>query len=228
YAAQVPDTFRFLVKAHELCTVPRFGRQNRYNAVPGDANPQFLDPVYAAEQVIAPAVDGLKHKPGPIVFQFTPLQLQYIGGADRLIDRIGAFLAALPRGPLYAVELRNRDLLTTRYIAALQAADGIYCFNVHPKMPPLGEQAKLFDGAAQRAVVVRWMLGGRQEYEEAKDRYAPFDKLVDEDPVSRNAIAALALSAIAAKTPVYTIANNKAEGCAPRTVFKLAERIVQG
>src|SRR5262245_5955808 len=51
YAAQVPDGFRFLVKAHELCTIPRFGPQNRYNAAPGEPNPQFLDPAYATEQV---------------------------------------------------------------------------------------------------------------------------------------------------------------------------------
>jgi hypothetical protein len=94
-------------------------------------------------------------------------------------------------------------------------------------MTPIAEQAALFPGVPLRAVVVRWMLGGSQSFEEARDRYAPFDRLIDEDPASRDAIAELAVRAIAANLPVYVIANNKAEGSGPRSVFALAERISQ-
>lgn len=36
----------------------------------------------------------------------------------------------------------------------------------------------------------------------------------------------MSVDAIAKQTQVYVIANNKAEGSAPLTVFKLADRIV--
>lgn len=226
YANATPPGFRFLVKAHELCLLPTFGAKNRYNRKPREANPSFLDPTYAAENVIRPAVVGLRDKLGPIVFQFTPLNLRPLGGPNAFVERLRTFLLALPRGPLYAVEIRNEDLLTERYLDALAAAGAAHCFNVHPKMPSIADQTTLTRERTFPAVVVRWMLGGDQEYETARDRYAPFDKLVDEDPQNRDAIAQLAVNAIARRTPVYTIANNKAEGSAPLTIFKLADRIV--
>jgi uncharacterized protein YecE (DUF72 family) len=226
YADATPEYFRFLVKAHELCLLPTFGAKNRYRRAARDANPTFLDPAYAADQIVRPAVEGLREKLGPIVFQFTPLNLRPLGGPNAFVERLRTFLLALPRGPLYSVEIRNEDLLTERYLDALDAAGAAHCFNVHPKMPSIAEQVALTRERRYPAIVVRWMLGGDQEYETARDRYAPFDKLIDEDPVNRDSIALLCLDAIARRTVAYTIANNKAEGAAPLTIFKLAERIV--
>ena len=66
------------------------------------------------------------------------------------------------------------------------------------------------------------MLGGDQKYEAARDRYRPFDRLVDEDPPARAAIAARCVAAAAAQRPAYVVINNKAEGSAPLSAFQLA------
>ncbi|HSN89168.1 MAG TPA: DUF72 domain-containing protein, partial [Thermoanaerobaculia bacterium] len=58
-AAAVPDDFRFLVKAHEVCTLARFPDRPRHGGQRGQANPLFLDASYATEQVVAPYVEGL-------------------------------------------------------------------------------------------------------------------------------------------------------------------------
>ena len=47
----------------------------------------------------------------------------------------------------------------------------------------------------------------------------------DPDPVRRSQIAELCSKAIAQRLPVTVVANNKAEGSAPKTLFLLAEAI---
>jgi uncharacterized protein YecE (DUF72 family) len=229
YASDVPDDFRFLVKAHDLLTRPTLPDG-------GGANPQFLDASYASSEVVAPMMAGLGHKAGPLVFQFTPLRLRG-DDAARLLDRLERFLCLLPRGPLYAVEIRNRELLGHRYASILRAAGVAHCFNIHPSMPSPREQAIAIAGEAptieaardavrsQPAFVARWMLHSGFDYEGAAERYAPFTRLVDEDPASRELLAAMAAKAFLAGRDSWIIVNNKAEGSAPLTVIKLAERV---
>jgi uncharacterized protein YecE (DUF72 family) len=147
-------------------------------------------------------------------------------GTQRFAERLSAFLQALPRGPLYAVELRNTELLVPAYVDALTDAGVCHCYNVHPRMPAVQHQAQSVAAATAPALVVRWMLHPRWGYDAARVRYQPFDRIVDADPASRAAIAALCLETAAAGRPAYVIANNKAEGSAPLTLFRLAEQIV--
>jgi uncharacterized protein YecE (DUF72 family) len=138
-----------------------------------------------------------------------------------------AFLEALPHGPVYAVELRNHQLLSPAYHEVLIDLNVGHCFNVHPSMPPLHEQMRLIPPETMPILLVRWMLHPGQRYEEAKTRYQPFDRLVDDDRDNRQAITSLCLAALAAGHPAFVIANNKAEGSAPCTVFRLAEDVAQ-
>ena len=50
--------------------------------------------------------------------------------------------------------------------------------------------------------------------------------MVDADPTSRQAIAALCLDSSVRQQPSYVIVNNKAEGCAPLSIVQLARQIV--
>ncbi len=227
YAAAVPAGFRFVVKAHEACTVARWPDHARYGARRGEANPLFLDAAYAAGAVVAPYVEGLGATAGVLLFQFAPQELGPLGGAERFVDRLGRFLAALPRGPRYAVELRNPEALGAHHAEALAAAGALHCLNVHPRMPDLGTQARETAALGAPALFIRWMLGADLTYEAAGRRYRPFDRLVDEAPAIRRTVAALALEAAGAGKPVYVIANNKAEGSAPLTLFRLAELIAR-
>jgi uncharacterized protein YecE (DUF72 family) len=227
YAAAVPNDFRFLVKAHELCTLASFRATGRYAQRSGETNAHFLDPTYATEHVVRPYIEGLGAKAGPLLWQFPPQHVAALGGVQRFVERLHAFLQALPRGPLYAVELRNRQLLTPSYVAALVDTGAVHCFNVHPSMPSIPQQLGHAMPAAAPALVIRWMLHPHHHYDAAKARYQPFNRIVDDDPWHRNAIANLCLEAVAAGCPAFVIVNNKAEGSAPLTVCKLAERLVQ-
>jgi hypothetical protein len=76
-------------------------------------------------------------------------------------------------------------------------------------------------------LIVRWSLHPARRYEEAKTRYQPFDRIVDDDRDNRQTITSMCLAAIGAGRPTFVIANNKAEGSAPCTVARLAECVVQ-
>lgn len=222
-AAQVPDHFRFLVKAHEVCTLQRFPLHERYGERRGQINPHFLHAGYATHEVVRPVVEGLGAKAGPILFQLPPQAAAAMGGAARFAERLHGFLEALPRGPLYAVELRTPELLTRDYAAALHDVRAAHCVNAHPTMPSVARQAERAGVDDAHAIVVRWMLGHGQAYDAAVERYRPFDRLVDPDDETRDAIAALCRRAGA--RPAYVIVNNKAEGSAPESIRRLVEAL---
>lgn len=225
YAAQVPEGFRFLVKAHEVCTLARFPQHERYGVHRGQPNERFLQASYAADMVVAPFVEGLGEKAGPLVFQFPPQDTRGFGGPARFVERLHAFFAALPRGPLYAVEVRNEELLTEGFAQALTALGVCPVLSAWRHMPPVVQQAVRTHALTARALVARWMLPPHLGYEEAYARYAPFNRLVEEDTVTRQALAGICAAAAGRGLPSFVIINNKAEGSAPLSAVKLAQSV---
>ena len=228
YAADVPAHFRFVVKAPAAFTDPVV-RTPGSGAAARD-NPSFLDAMAAAEAFVKPALAGLTHKAGPLVFQFPPLGRRLAGDVRGTAARIGAFLAALPTGDAtYAVEVRDPELACDEFAAAIREAGGVPCLAIHARMPPVTEQARAYGldrEAGALPLVVRWNLHAGRRYEQAKADYHPFDRLVEEDAPSRGALAALARETAAAGREVFITINNKAEGSAPWSVAKLAAAIV--
>jgi uncharacterized protein YecE (DUF72 family) len=225
YARAVPEDFLFLVKAHEACTLARFPDHARYGAERGQPNRLFLDAAYAAAEVVAPYGEGLGAKGGALLFQFAP---QELGSPPRFAARLHAFLDALPRGPRYAVELRNRELLTADYAAALASTGACHCLNVHPRMPEVRVQAHLAGIAAAPLALGRWLLGRGATYEAAGKRLAPFNRLAAPDPVARRALAELARESLAAGRRFLLTVNNNAEGCAPLSIVALVQELLAG
>ena len=228
YASKVPDHFRFLIKAPSLFTRPlmqQSGLKDRQVT-----NPSFLDSVMAKNIFLQPCLEGLGEKMGPIVFQFPPLGPPLLRNIPRLLARMAAFLAMLPRGPLYAVEVRDHQLVSRDFASCLQDAGATPCVAVHARMPPVDIQASAYGLTSrdhQHPIVVRWNLHAGRQYEEAKAKYAPFNELVEEDVESRISLAKLAQHAAKNGQNVFMTVNNKAEGSAPLSVIKLAEAIVK-
>jgi uncharacterized protein YecE (DUF72 family) len=218
WAAEAPQDFRFLVKADRKVTSPH----DPEDASRRSRNPRFLDAAYASAEVVRPLIEGLGSKLGVVVFQFPPIPPNLVGGPGAFLGRLERFLGSLPTSCLHAVELRTPAFLGERYAQLLDSTETAHCYNVHPAMAPLARQMALIRPFQQPALVVRWMLGHGQQYGSAKDRYRPFDRLVDEDPGTRATIARAVLDVSLAERDAYVIANNKAEGSAPLTVFRLA------
>lgn len=235
YAQQVPDTFRFIVKAPASVTDATV-RGERGEAVAD--NPCFLDARLAASEFIEPCLAGLGGKAGALVFQFPPLPARILAQPAAFVDRLAAFFDALPPLPArtgeadglcLAIEIRDACLLTPRLIRMLRERGVRYCVGLHARMPdPLRQAAALalLDGGEPAGpLIVRWSLHSGFKYEQAKAKYEPFNRLVDEDPATRAALAELAARYALAGQPVLIVANNKAEGSAPLTCTALARDI---
>jgi len=225
YATSVPDRFRFLVKASQEVTSPTLRSSDRGRH---DHNPRFLDPIFASAEVVQPFMEGLGDHGGPLVFQFSPLGHSFTKNPLVFIERLCGFLEGLPKGPWYAVELRDEALLTHEYIDVLKASGATHCVNIHPRMASIERQIEVAAPVIETRLAVRWMLHSGLEYEDAKNRYAPFNRLVDEDLSSRRAIAKLAIATVKKGGETIIIANNKAEGSAPLSLIELAKEIVAG
>lgn len=221
HAEQVPEGFRFLVKAPQSLTAA-------YLFESREPSPHFMDPAAARDLFVSPCRAGLGAAAGPLVFQFPPQGRSVTRDPAAFATRLQRFLERLPDGALYAVELRDRELLGPETMRALEASGARLCLSVHARMPPVQVQAAAATSLGRGPLVVRWNLHAGFADEEAKSRYAPFDRLVDEDPATRVAIAALCRDCAARGDDAWVIANNKAEGSAPLTLERLARAIVAG
>jgi uncharacterized protein YecE (DUF72 family) len=230
YAAQVPDGFRFVVKGPAAFTDPVLRKPGSGEAARD--NPSFLDAAAAAATFVEPALAGLGGKAGPLVFQFPPLGRRLTADVPRITARIAAFMAALrgrtPRSATLAVEVRDPELACPAFAAGLGDAAAVPCLAVHARMPPVGEQAAAFGidrDDCPLPLVARWNLHAGHRYEEAKQAYFPFDRIVEEDVPTREVLARLAARAAARRREVFITINNKAEGSAPCSVERLAAAI---
>ncbi len=236
HAAQVPEDFRFVVKAPNLVTDARArdksGRRTLHN-------PDFLSSDVAIADFVRPALDGLKSKLGALVFQLSPLPTEILGDPAAFLGRLSTMLRALPDlrpaapDAVVAVEVRDAVLLDPRWMqefsAVLRDAGATFCLGLHPRMPPLAKQLPMLRSLWPGPLVCRWNLhrkhGGPGGFEEAERLYAPFATMLDPDPETRHALARVILGTTGAGQPAYVTVSNKAEGSAPRTVVALAEAI---
>lgn len=223
WAQQVPEDFRFLVKAQEACTVSRFPMHARYGKQRGAKNPGYLDAAYVEDRIIGPLEQGLGAQLTALLFQFPP---QDASRPLLFADQLHAFLRRLPKTIHYAVELRNPEFLTAQYGSVLSDVGAVHCHNVWSHMPDVLAQARAIPPKARSPLVVRWLLPRGGHFEDAQQRLAPFDRLVAEDVAARETIARLVARAESHGVPSLVYVSNNAEGCAPESIARLAQSIV--
>ncbi len=219
YAAAVPPHFRFLIKAPASITDRAL--RDRTGTPIGD-NSGFLDADAAITAFIEPVREGLGDHAGPLLFQLSPMPNSL--HVARIIAELDRFLARLPKGPLYAVEVRDASLATAELCTTLSEHGVRYAVGLHPRMPDAKHQLALAASQPPGPLVVRWNLTrlatAPQRYDEAKRTFAPFDAIQAPDDATVSALAeAIAEHAHA----VFLIANNKAEGAAPLTLRRIAD-----
>ena len=101
-----------------------------------------------------------------------------------------------------------------------------HCFNHWSRMPSIGTQLDLADVITGSALVARLLLRHGRQYEQMKEAYAPFDRIVEPDAQMRTDTIRMIELALETSLPAYVIVNNKAEGSAPLTIYEIAELLV--
>jgi uncharacterized protein YecE (DUF72 family) len=222
YAAVLPSGFPLVQKVWNRITIHTFtGHQD--GGVAGALNPDFFNADLCVAEVIGPSLEHLGEHAGPFVFEIQTIARRTGLGPEAFAERLDAFLAALPRGPRYAVELRNEEYLHPAYLAVMRKHGAAHVFNSWTRMPSIGEQLAVPGVFTAPFVVARALLRPGRTYEDAVDAFAPYDKVKEPNMGLRTELAKLGAEALMKKIPAYLLTNNRAEGSAPYTTIAVAQ-----
>jgi uncharacterized protein YecE (DUF72 family) len=223
YAEQLPSGFRCCIKAPAGVTAFTLG-------APGarvERNADFLSIERFATDLLEPLSLAFMAHTGPIILEFPPFPRTLQLEPAAFVDRLDRFLSALPREFDYAVELRDARLLTADYRRVLAAHQIAHTFNYWSAMPSIAQQAATVSPDELPFSVVRLLLKPGTWYEDQRDAFRPFNRIVSPDPPMRADVTQLAMRALARQKRVYILVNNKAEGSSPLTVVELAKRLAR-
>jgi len=229
YADQVPDQFQWVSKVWERVTIYSFPEHARYGKFAGKINPDFLNFDLLSEKILAPYSDeSIKRKTGPFVLQFAPFSPNVLNYTE-FLGRLAAFLHRLPKDFMFAVEVRNKELLTPRYFDAINKNGVTHCFNQWNSMPPLRDQmviAAKAGGLSADFYISRCLTPLGMNYEQAGKLLEPYTSVKKQDHQMRESICQIARRAMTNHKRAYITANNKAEGNAALTMAAIGKMIV--
>lgn len=219
YAKQLPEGFRCVMKVWNAVTAFVDPRTR-------GPNPQFLDAGFFKDAVLAPIDKAFFKHLGPLVFQFLPLARHELPKPNEFAWKLDRFFAQLPKGLACSVELRNPELMTPNYFAALKRHNVAHVFNHWERMPALHEQLANPASLSGEDVVCRLLLPQGVGYEQAREAFAPFDRIQAPDEQMRQDVVSLWKAVRAANRRLWVVVNNKAEGSSPLTVRALWKRLL--
>ncbi len=223
---QTPGEFRVSLKVTDRITVKRFPNLPRYGPDAGAENPDFLNVELFQDAFLKP-LEHLGRKLGILIFEFSTFHpssgvtlAAYLGLMDR-------FLARLPRGYAYAVEIRNREFLTSDYLALLRTHGVAHVFNNWTRMPPVIEQTEIAGVLTAPFAVIRSLLKPGRTYEDAVRLFQPYESLREENPQARMGVAEAVRHCVIEGKTLYAYINNRVEGNAPKTIEGILDLLDQ-
>jgi uncharacterized protein YecE (DUF72 family) len=224
-AAQVPPDFQFGFKVTDAITLRKFPNLPRFGPQAGLPNPDFLNADLFASAFLKPCA-AIRSQVGVLMFEFSKFYAtDYQHGRDFVAD-LDRFLGALPAGWPYAVEMRNQHWLAPDYFQCLARHQVAHVFNNWSDMPPVNEQMALPGSRTNpRLVAARFLLSPGRKYQEAVDRFRPYDRTQEVNPEARASGARLIAEGQAVgadgKTLIYV--NNRLEGNALNTIAAMLD-----
>ncbi len=208
-----PAPLKFALKVPEEVTVQVFPRHARYGPRAGMANESFLNADLFKIMFLEPLEPYVDRVP-VLIFEFgsrtTPLKL--------FVDALDKFLSALPKTFRYAVEVRNREYLQPPYFACLKSHGIAHVLNGWTRMPTISEQLAIPDIIPADFTVVRALLKQGRPYEQAVEKFQPYDRIQEENPEAREALRKVIQRMREERRSAYVFVNNRLEGNSPETI----------
>ncbi|HEV3164676.1 MAG TPA: DUF72 domain-containing protein [Isosphaeraceae bacterium] len=218
-----PSSFLFGFKVPEEITVALWPGHARYGARAGQANESFLN-ADIFQTYFAQRLQPYAAQVGTLIFEFGTFNKKTFPAVADFYERLDSFLAALPPGFRYAVEIRNEEYLLADYFATLARHNVAHVFNAWTRMPTLGEQITIPDAFTADFTVVRALLRHGRTYEQAVKSLEPYQRVQEPDLSTRRALRRIVDRAVMVKKPAFLFVNNRLEGNAPETI----EAVVAG
>ncbi|MEP7365430.1 MAG: DUF72 domain-containing protein [Acidobacteriota bacterium] len=215
--AQVPPSFQFGLKVPEAITVKRWPNHARYGVRKGLDNELFLDAEYFKQRFLN-LIEPNRAQVVPLMLEFGSLAKKDFADVGAFAAALDPFLAALPKGWKYAIEIRNDNYLVDDYLRVLRAHNVAHVFSSWTRMPPLDAQVMRDDLWTANFAVCRALLRPGLAYETSVDAFEPFDRIQLEYPEARAALRSLIDKSRKRGEPGYIYVNNRLEGNAPGTI----------
>lgn len=220
--ASAPKELQFAFKVPEEITVRTWPTHMRYGARGGSKNESFLDAALF-ERMFAKPLEMYAARVGVLIFEFGTLPKRTYDGVRPFVDDLSRFLAALPRGWRYAVEVRNPEYLDPVYFDCLRSMNVAHVFNAWTRMPELPEQIAIEEAYTADFVVARGQLRRGRSFEQAIEKFQPYDRVQEPNPCARTALKELMERAAQEKQLAFLFVNNRLEGNAPGTIEAVTE-----
>jgi uncharacterized protein YecE (DUF72 family) len=116
------------------------------------------------------AMERLREKLGPLLFQFKYFKRDEMPGATVFLDRLEPFVETLPPGFQYAVEIRNKGWLVPRLLEILRRRNVALALIDHPYMPRAEEYRRRPELITADFAYIRF-LGDRYKIEEVTKEF---------------------------------------------------------
>jgi uncharacterized protein YecE (DUF72 family) len=214
---QTAGEFRISLKVTDRITISRYPDLPRHGTRRGKENPDFLRLELFEDAFLAPLAQ-LGEKLGAIIFEFSTFYPSSTVNRAHFVELLDRFLARLPKGYAYAVEIRNRDFLTEDYLAMLHSHGVAHVLNNWTRMPPILEQVQVSGILTAGFSVARALLRPGRTYQEAVDLFSPYERIAEENPELRLGLAESARRCLREGRTLYAYVNNRAEGNSPKTI----------
>ena len=222
---QVPADFQFAFKVTDQITIKHFSNLPRFGRLAGRSNENFLNAALFESEFLAPC-QPFQASIGLLIFEFSHFGSNDFARGREFVEALDEFLARLPRGWRYGVEIRNRHFLHPDYFAMLSRHGAAHIYNSWQNMPSVEEQMSLPGSRTNPSLCgARLLLKPGRKYEEAVKLFSPYETTRDPYPEGRAAGAKLIQQRLGRGSPSKTFiyVNNRFEGNALETIAGIIE-----
>lgn len=217
--SQVPGDFRLSIKVTEDITVKRFPNLPRYGRRAGIDNEHFLDPDLFIASFLGP-LEAYREQVGTLIFEFGHFHPGDWERGRQFVEALDGFLARLPKGWNYSVEIRNENFLQPEYFETLRRHGVAHTFSSWSRMPPVTEQMQLAGSFTADFATARFLLRPGRTYEQAVEKFQPYTEVKEPYPAARQALTDLLTPAKPGRVGTrFIYVNNRLEGCSLWTIY---------
>ena len=218
-SAQVSDDFQFGFKATDIVTIKKFPNHARHGRKAGMVNPDFLNADAFVQGFLRPC-ESIRPKVGIIMFEFSKFHATDFEHGRDFVAALDTFLAKLPKGWPYGIEMRNKHWLKPEYFECLARHGVTHVYSSWTDMPPVEEQIDLPGSETNpNLTAARFLLRPGRSYEEAVKGFQPYNQTKEVNAPARKAGAKLIQDGKKKKNKrTFLFVNNRLEGNALATI----------